>query len=125
MVLYVEVCHLFEICIQVEKDLIVYEVLKRLLVVVHNEHCVYESEVESLCSQILIDVRLVLASHTSHCSRRLCPHGSLILTFEELDLQILHICHVKIPKKLIVFESETQHVIDPVLDHILLICEVE
>jgi len=59
-----EVSLFAEIGVKLEKELVIYELLDRLIIVVKSEHCVDKGETEGVSVEKRVDRGLVLASDT-------------------------------------------------------------
>ena len=114
-----EVRHLPIEGVDLEEELVVYEILDGLLIVIFLKHAVDEGETENLTVEVLVDLGLGL---TSHPGRQL-PRG--VAAFVHFELQVGHLCVVEVALEAVVFVREAIKPIDAIGLHVLPILVVE
>ena len=112
-----------EIGVELEKELVIYELLDRLIIVVKNEHCVDKGETEGVSVEKRVDRGLVLASDTS--SNANSRRGCLVLALPKLDNDVVHVCLVEVSEEVVVQVRQTVELVDSKGCNLSLILVVE
>jgi hypothetical protein len=89
-----------------EKELIVYEVLNRVFIVIFHEVGIDKSEIKHLIPEKVVYHLGGFTSHSRGYTRRIvCVIGS-VLAFPKFDLYIVHFISVEVPENVIIIVDQ-------------------